>query len=78
MGVEFSACKSEMDRMNVTALMQSLYLWRELLSHSKNSKRFVEMFVFRLDPRAQSFVGQNQFFLVVVAFFVCLFVSKLK
>ena len=51
MGTEFSACKTGMDRMNVTSVLQSLCLQRELLLQSRNSSVY---------QHAQKFVGQTR------------------
>ena len=60
MGTEFSACKTGMDRMNVTSVLQSLCLQRELLLQSRNSSVY---------QHAQKFVGQTRCFFVF--FFFC-------
>ena len=62
MGTEFSACNTEEDPMNVISFMQSLSLLREFVLRSQNSSIFSEMFVLRLYPHAQRFVGQNRYF----------------
>ena len=41
-----SACKTGMDRINVTSVTQSLSLWRKLLLRSKNSSDLLKCFCF--------------------------------
>ena len=63
MGTVFSACKTGMDRMNVTSAKQLLSLLCEMLLQSQNSSVLLkEMLVLWLYPDAQRSVGQNQYF----------------